>query len=541
MTKYKNIDGNLFKKIIINGFFNLTKNYQKINNLNVFPIPDGDTGTNMQMTMMKGVKQIQELNEESIIKITKIFSDALLLGSKGNSGVILSQFFLGIYEKINELKKKKINISEFVDSFKNGYNKAYESVIEPVEGTILTVLRESIEPILPKKEKIKTIQEVLKKLLKYAEISLQKTPQLLPILKKSNVVDSGGAGFVSFLEGMFLYFDKTENNIKSNHLLNTNINLNHQLKYTNNIEKIKYSYCTEFIFQLKDNNNFDLETKKKEFSKKKIGNSLILLKNQNILKIHIHTNQPGYILNELLKYGSLIKTKIDNMKEQTKTFLEKQKKENIIITISNSKKIKKIFKDLRIDYIIETKNNFIENLKNIFQQNQNNNIILLPDSNQQKEEILKITKSFSSNNIEIMDTNNIGQIYSAVLVYNKNLSLKLNLDNMKKNIQKNKIGKIHYPEKNIKLNENISQQNNFIACFNNKYFYDSNLFLLIKKILNQMINIQNKFLTIFYDNNFLALENLKKIKYFLKNKYPDLELEKIENNDDKHLYVFVLE
>lgn len=211
----KTIDGILFKKMFINGTINLKNKHQEINNLNVFPIPDGDTGTNMQMTMMEGVEKIKKIKNSSIIIVTKILSDALLFGSKGNSGVILSQFFSGFHDQIYKLQKKNINISEFIDSLANGYKKAYNSVLKPVEGTILTVIRESIEKTLKIKKKLKTIKGTLQKLFQYAQISLEKTPKLLPILEKSNVVDSGGAGFVSFLEGMLLYVDNillTHNN-----------------------------------------------------------------------------------------------------------------------------------------------------------------------------------------------------------------------------------------------------------------------------------------------------------------------------------------
>ncbi|MDV3199854.1 MAG: DAK2 domain-containing protein, partial [Candidatus Phytoplasma australasiaticum] len=197
------IDGLLFKEMVINGTINLKKNCQKINNLNVFPVPDGDTGTNMYMTMVEGIRHIYYLNENSITEVSRVLANALIMSSKGNSGVILSQFFSGLSNKLIQLKKSFVNIEEFIQSLISGYQQAYDSIFSPVEGTILTVLRDSLEAIDDQKF-FNNIEELLKQIIKYAKKSLEKTPELLPILKESNVVDSGAAGLIYFFEGMLL-------------------------------------------------------------------------------------------------------------------------------------------------------------------------------------------------------------------------------------------------------------------------------------------------------------------------------------------------
>ncbi|WCA22472.1 DAK2 domain-containing protein [Candidatus Phytoplasma oryzae] len=551
IIKHKTIDGNLFKKMFINGTINLKNKHKEINNLNVFPIPDGDTGTNMQMTMMKGVEKLKNIKDSSIIKVTKVLSDALLFGSKGNSGVILSQFFMGFYEKICKLQKKNINVCEFIESLDNGYKKAYNSILKPVEGTILTVLRESIEKIIKIKKNLKTIKEALQKLLKYANISLQKTPELLPILKKSNVVDSGGAGFVSFLEGMLLYL---------NNVLLTNIEKDqNSLYYLNNVnfidekhkilsknEIIKYRYCTEFIFKL-NNKDFNLKEKQEEFNQENVGDSLIFIQHKNNIKIHIHTNDPGNILNKLLKYGILLKSKIEDMQQQKNLFLKNKNKKNFIVAISSEPEIKKILQELKIDYyIIQKEEPSEKDFEKILAKAEVNNIIILPNNKKTIEKSLKFGKKFPQFNINIVKTQNIGQIYSSLLVYDKELSFEKNLKNMDQNIQKNKVSIImnsnflKYEKTKSKENQNLENKN-FVAFVEKERIYNENLSNLNEQILKKIIKKQNRFLTIFYNKKNYVQENLKKIEYFIKKNFNNIEIEKIKMNNENYLYIFVLD
>ncbi|MDV3166985.1 MAG: DAK2 domain-containing protein [Vigna little leaf phytoplasma] len=546
MTEYKIIDGQLLKKMIINGTLNLKKNYQQINSLNVFPVPDGDTGTNMKITMMEGIQNLKKINDKSILTVTKILNDDLLLSSKGNSGIILSQFFSGIHDHINVLQKKQININEFIQSLENGYKKAYKAVIKPVEGTILTVLRESIEKIKKNQDIFGNVKEVIENLLKYARISLEKTPMLLSVLKKSKVVDSGGAGFISILEGMLLYLNNIE-------LKEENI-INHNFSSTNNIinrnvanNNIKYHYCTEFIIKL--NKPFDFDTEKATQKIKQKGDSLIFLKDKNLLKIHIHTNEPGYVLTYLLSHGCLLKSKIDNMQEQCKN----QKiiktnnpipnnvslsKDYILIAFVSGEEVQNIFKDLKVDYTIDLhKHKYYEQiLKDIFAKISLPNVIILPNNIQMIPNIQKIIDLFSDINIYIIPSANIAQSYSALLVFDENLNIKKNLTNMKKNIQKNQISEITYT-KNIK-----TKKNNFLAILKGKFiFHGKDLIFLIQNVLTKMIKNKNKFLTIFYHKKPLFEKQLIKIENFLENKYPHLEIEKIENNNNLSPYIFSLE
>ncbi|TVY12289.1 DAK2 domain-containing protein [Candidatus Phytoplasma pini] len=555
MTIYKTIDGKLFKKMIINGALNLNKNSQAINDLNVFPVRDGDTGNNMKMTMLEGIKKLENIDDSSIIKVTQVLSDALLINSKGNSGVILSQFFCGIYEQIKIFQKNNINISDFIQSLARGYQKAYNAVIEPVEGTILTVFRESIESVRKEKDKWQSINEVVENLIKYAEISLKKTPDLLSVLKKANVVDSGGAGYILILNGMLSFLNDTEIQEYTDNNIN-NFFLNPQAKeyhYDLEISKLNYIYCTEFIIKLQSPDFFDVKLQKKYFMKQ--GDSLIFLKNNDLLKIHIHTNDPGIVLTSLLKYGTLIKCKIDDMKEQIDSVIEKKKKNNdfnintqskdyAVIAISFNKELQDIFKDLKVDYIIEyiPDNDYflIQQLRKILTNINVKNILIFP--NYKKTSILlqnmNLVKDFTSLNIEFLQIENIAQCYSALLFLDEKLSLKENLKRIEENMKKIKIGEIIFNNNiSIQSSQNISlkkeNKKSFLAIWKQKQIaYHQDLVKLVKKLLVKMIKSKNIFLTFFYNKNLVKNKDLLEIDSFLEQKYSFIEIEKIENNDD---------
>src|SRR5690606_34934636 len=200
----KKVSGELFKKMVTNGAIHLKNNHKEVDHLNVFPVPDGDTGTNMQMTMMAGIKEVTALNSNSIVDVSKILSRGLLMGARGNSGVILSQFFRGVYSEISKINNGSVTIKEFIQALVGGYQMAYRAVMDPVEGTILTVVRESAERVLQEQKNLTSIEDVLKVYLTQAKETLNKTPELLPVLKEAGVVDSGGAGFIKIIEGMVM-------------------------------------------------------------------------------------------------------------------------------------------------------------------------------------------------------------------------------------------------------------------------------------------------------------------------------------------------
>lgn len=395
------IDGKRLREMFISGANNLQNNKELVDKLNVFPVPDGDTGTNMSLTISYALKELAKVENDNISDIGKALSKGSLMGARGNSGVILSQIIRGIAKSIEG--KSKLSTEDLAKAFKNGSDTAYKAVIKPIEGTILTVVRESGEFAIKTAKKEKDVVKFLSMLVKESNSSLERTPDLLKNLKEAGVVDSGGKGLVLIYEGMLASIKGDNIEIK-NVDLDTNISTSMDFaKSTTSTDDIKYCYCTEFI----------LESSKVEDTKIRdimmaYGDSLAVVGDDGVIKVHVHTNDPGNVLQEALKYGQLLTIKIENMKLQHEnTLLDvEEKKENDsepleeekefgFIATSMGEGLANIFKDFGVDHIIEggqTMNPSTEdfmnaikhiNAKNIFIFPNNSNIIMA--ANQAKE------------------------------------------------------------------------------------------------------------------------------------------------------------
>ncbi|CCP88012.1 DAK2 domain-containing protein [Candidatus Phytoplasma solani] len=554
-----NIDGILFKNMIINGAINLQNNYHKIDNLNVFPVPDRDTGTNMKITMMSGVASIKDLQSNSIVEVSQVLSKALLMGAKGNSGVILSQFFAGMADNFIKLQKSSINLEEFIQSLQSGYQKAYRSIIKPTEGTILTVFRESVNKTIQQKDEFRSVVDVVESFLTNAQATLAQTTNLLPVLKKAGVVDSGGAGFVEILKGV-LYFLKEDQMIEMQDLsLQTQAAAYHihNLGQVN----IKYIYCTEYVFKLKNIQNLDLDKLKSYLLTK--GDSLVLAQDQEILKIHIHTNKPGAILEKLLENGDLQVSKIDNMKEQHQKIINEnqvaddktivsqvmtsKKNQYSLIVFAQDAKIKKLLVDFKIDHIINPSYFVKEELLQLIAKIDALHIIILPNN---LEIFNDLTKSIIPANPEqkiiILPTKNIAQTYSALLSFDQSLDWNQNQEIIEKNIKNIQTGEI------IATNPSTKNQSQNIAIDITKQSYLSicegkiiatkpNKYEAISALLKKMIKPYQSFLTIFYNASLADTDELAKIEQYLEKNYDHLELEIIENAHGSAPYIVSLE
>ena len=300
------IDGKQFRDMFVSGANNLQNNKDLVDKLNVFPVPDGDTGTNMSLTISYAIKELSKVENDDITDIGKALSKGSLMGARGNSGVILSQIIRGIAKSIEG--KETLNVVDLANALKNGSDTAYKAVIKPIEGTILTVVRESGEYAVKVANKDMDMIEFLELIVKKANESLEKTPELLKALKEAGVVDSGGKGLVLIYEGMLSSLKG--NDIKS---VEGEISPNVEVNVEQNIssEDIKFQYCTEFI--LESDKIDDLAVRDMYM---KFGDSLAVVGDEGVIKVHVHTNDPGLAIQEALKYGQLLTIKIENMKLQ---------------------------------------------------------------------------------------------------------------------------------------------------------------------------------------------------------------------------------
>ena len=312
----KTINGHILKQMIISGSNNLYNHYPEVDALNVFPVPDGDTGTNMNLTISSGAKEVANLNNAKAYDVAKSFSRGLLMGARGNSGVILSQIFRGFSMAMEG--KGEINVEDFAKAWDNGREIAYKAVMRPVEGTVLTVIREASTALMEKVGSMKTIEQAMDYLIKEARASLNRTPELLPVLKDVGVVDSGGAGLLYILEGFQLGLLNKVVERKEISRMHTDVPVMAGAEIEQTDDEESYGYCTEFLLRL-DPDNPDKKTfVQKNFSAmiQKFGVSVVVVRDEDIVKVHVHTLKPGGVLNYAQGFGEFIKLKIENMQEQ---------------------------------------------------------------------------------------------------------------------------------------------------------------------------------------------------------------------------------
>ena len=421
-----------FKAMIRSGCANLENHAAEINTLNVFPVPDGDTGTNMSMTFSNGYSEAMKCSSDSISDVAKAFSRGLLMGARGNSGVITSQIFRGFYQHIEG--KSEIETADISQAFENGARVAYKAILKPVEGTILTVIREAswyanhdfeTEPF--------EIETYFDKLVRYSAESLERTPEYLPVLKEVGVVDSGGAGLLKILEGFKAYIDG--NPIDFAEKKEEAEAVNPALLLDNE----EFGYCTEFIIRLDENivKTFDEKVLKKKLNDMG-GESLVVVKDEDLVKVHVHTLKPGDALNIGQRYGEFVKLKIENMQEQHSTIIasagtEPKKKEEPkkvkepqkygIVAVAAGEGVTQLFYDLGTDIVVSggqmmnpsTEDfvkvcNELDNCENIFIFPNNSNIILAA---KQTQSVL------SDRNIFVIETKSVQAGLSAVGMFNK--------------------------------------------------------------------------------------------------------------------------
>ena len=344
------LEKNKFVDLIVNGYQSLANDYKRINDLNVFPVPDGDTGINMKKTMEGGVDAIVDSNFESVGELVKSMSRGMTFSARGNSGVILSQFFKGFSNGL--LDCIDVNLEQFAKAMKLGVTQAYNSVNHPVEGTILTVMREAIEKAYEIQDS--DFENYFITLLAEANASLERTPDLLPALKKAGVIDSGGAGFIKILEGMALAIDGNMLDYVKDTQVESKVSINN----FNADSVLEFGYCTEFILQLQNSKvdiaNFDVQVIIDYLET--LGDSIVAFKDEDIVKVHVHTFTPGKVIDFCQQFGEYVTFKMENMSVQhseSSLTENKEYKENAYVVVSNGEGISEVFKDMGVDYIVE--------------------------------------------------------------------------------------------------------------------------------------------------------------------------------------------
>ncbi|HPX71746.1 MAG TPA: DAK2 domain-containing protein [Acholeplasmataceae bacterium] len=556
MANYS-VSGKLFKKMVTNGAVNLKNNYKEIDHLNVFPVPDGDTGTNMQMTMMAGIREIESKEDKSIIDISKILSRGLLMGARGNSGVILSQFFRGVYSEISKINNGTATVKEFIQALVGGYQMAYRAVMDPVEGTILTVVREAAEKVLEEENNLHTIEEVMDLYVRQAHETLERTPEILPVLKEAGVVDSGGAGFIKIIEGMQMALNGqmlTEVDAQPVATQMPEFVDNHAFE---SLQDIKFAYCTEFIVKLFDQDKFNDTQIKKPLMQ--MGDSLVVVVMDDLLKVHVHTNQPGVALTLAQKYGELQTIKIENMKLQHHSIVEnhqasaqptpepvksKEKTKYAIIAVASGDGIKNSFKELGVDYIIDggqTMNPSAEEFVKAVNELNADNIIIIPNNSNIVLTAEQTIDLLPERTIRVLKTKTISQGYASLMVFDPTRSLDENLEEMSDVVADVNSGEITYAVRDTTVNGVEIKKDDYIGIYNNKIAVSTNSRLKsTKNLLKQMITEESEIVTIFFGSD-VSEKEVEKIAEYIENIAPDVDVDIIDGRQDIYSYIIAVE
>lgn len=533
----------LFKKMVMNGAINLKNNHKKIDELNVFPVPDGDTGTNMSMTVMSGVREMNSCESSSIIEVGKVLSRGALMGARGNSGVILSQFFRGLYVGMQELDHNYLSVVDFMNCLESGCRIAYKAVMEPVEGTILTVVREAAENTKKKLDSFKTINALLKCYVAEAIKSLENTPNLLPVLKEAGVVDSGGAGFIQIVEGMIMalngkMLEAMDDTAKETTSAAENLDV-----------EIKYGYCTEFILELNDPNNFDEGALKSVLSC--LGDSLVVVKDERICKVHVHSNHPGKVLEAGQKYGEFVTCKIENMRLQHSNLKAgatevsaKPKKHFALVAVCFGEGITQTFKDLGVDYIIEggqtmnpSTEAFVEACKNVNAEN----IIIIPNNGNVVMAAAQAANLIKDSHIEVLKAKTIAQGYASLMVFDSEASMEDNIAAMTEAVEHVQTGEITYSIRDTEIGGVKILAGDFMGIANGEIVVSTkNQQDALKSLLNTLIDEESQIVTFFCGND-ISAEAMEELEDLCRIVNSNVEVEIIEGKQDIYSYIIAVE
>ena len=546
------INGLVLAEMIDLGSKNLAKNAEKINSLNVFPVPDGDTGTNMNLSMSSGAKETAANVVENIGELGKSFSKGLLMGARGNSGVILSQLFRGMSQYIAD--KKEIDAKEFAAALQNGVSIAYKAIIKPVEGTILTVAREAAEAGVKVAENTNNVIEVMEAIYAEAQASLKRTPDLLPILKEVGVVDSGGQGLVCVYQG-FVAALKGEK-IDGLEAVETNVvdmqfEDDHDMDFMSP-EDIVYGFCTEFTVRL-DGEKKEFDEDKFRADMSKFGDSLLVISDSEYVKIHVHTETPGDVFNYGQQYGELIKIKSDNMREQHREVLRKQEakqatapkelKEQAMISISMGAGLSKVLTSMGVDYIVEggqTMNPSTEDIMKAIKEVNAKNIFIFPN-NKNIQLAAKQAAELAEENVFVVESKTAPQGLAAVMVFSPQTAPEENFANMQEVLSTVSTLEVTHAVRDTNIEGVEIKKDEFMGIRNGKIVV-SNLSLntVLEELLEKSIDEDTEIVTLYLGEESTE-EYTDFLEQLIEEKYPDVEVELIESGQPVYPYIIGVE
>ena len=545
----KTIDANMLKNMFLAGAKRIESKKEWINELNVFPVPDGDTGTNMTMTIMSAAREVSALGDDAdMAALCKAISSGSLRGARGNSGVILSQLFRGFTKSIKE--EQVLDIPVLTRAFEKAVETAYKAVMKPKEGTILTVAKGASDKAKELCEDgADDLEQFLGTVIEHARYVLSQTPEMLPVLKQAGVVDSGGQGLVEVLSGAYDAFlgkeiDLTVAPAAATKAEDTKSSLEVQAE-----AEIKFGYCTEFIILLNKPFNVKAEMDFKAFLES-IGDSIVCVADDDVVKVHVHTNDPGLAIQKALKYGALSNMKIDNMREEHQERLiknaekiaaqqaeedKKRKeaakqppKENGFIAVSIGEGIKEIFQGLGVDYLIEggqTMNPSTEDMLTAIEKVNAKNIFILPNN---KNIILAANQAKAmteDKNIIVVPTKTVPQGITAMISYVPEKSAEENEEAMTEGIQMVKTGQVTYAVRDTHIDEKEIHQGDIMGLGDHGLLaVGQDILTVAEETIRAMVDEDSELISIYYGED-MSEEDAESLGEKIEQAYPDCDVE----------------
>lgn len=558
----KTITGKIFSEMVLNGYRDLKNHYEKVNDLNVFPVPDGDTGTNIAATLTGGVNAMKDANFDSIGDVAEKLAGGMLLGARGNSGVIISQFFQGISEALSNLKTA--NVTQFASALRSGTSKAYEAVVHPVEGTVLTVARESTVYIMDNLSHIDDFETLFEDLLREMRLSLDRTPDLLPVLKEAGVIDSGGAGLVYIMEGMGKYVVGEEVADAEFNGPTNSVATDEKIPFDEN-SVLDYGYCTEFILQLLnskcDPKAFDL--KEMIHFLEGIGDSIVALKQKTIVKVHVHTKEPWKAIQYAQKFGEFVTFKMENMSIQhnekllkempieeekpTEHIVANEKRQAVqIVAVSPSPSITELFLNMGANQIVsggQTMNPSADDFIRAFDAANADNIIVFPNNGNIILTAEQAGKLYGKSKVYVLHSKSVVEAYSALSMASfDGQDIDECIETMNDSMRGVVSAEIS-PAIRDSLNNGISiKKGDYMGILMNNIVSSSpNMMDTIKELLHKVPEIEEKSVfTIFYGED--ADDTVKEgLQSLVKKDFPSLEMIEIQGNQTIYPLIFALE
>ncbi|MDD7334119.1 MAG: DAK2 domain-containing protein [Lachnospiraceae bacterium] len=549
------INAEKLAKMFLAGAKNLDAKKEWINELNVFPVPDGDTGTNMSMTIMSAAKEVSSLSNPGMKDLAKAISSGSLRGARGNSGVILSQLFRGFCKVIGEYQEIDVNILS--DAFQKAVETAYKAVMKPKEGTILTVAKGAADRALELSEETEDIVYFCEEVIKEAEYVLSQTPEMLPVLKQAGVVDSGGQGLVQVLKGAYdsLMGKEIDYEIEGAASGSGVVKISAQTE-----EEIKFGYCTEFIIVL----NHPLSDKDEQEYKaflESIGDSIVVVADDEIVKTHVHTNDPGLAIQKALTHGSLSRIKIDNMREEHQEKLikdaekvaaqqkeeeqaaktEEPRKDSGFIAVSIGEGVNEIFRGLGVDYIIEggqTMNPSTEDMLEAIDKVNADHIFILPNNTNIIMAANQAATLVEDKEIIVLPTKTIPQGITALVNFIPDYSVEENKDTMMAEIENVKTGQVTYAVRDTEIDGKTIKQNDYMGIGDKSILsVGQDLKATTLEMVDEMVDEDSAIVSIYYGED-ASEETAEEIAAVIEEKYPDVEVE--INNGGQPIYYYVI-